>query len=136
MFRTSSCWTEIASSQLFPRLKSGSSFSVPAGVPKALLRGGPISFIWMLPAASITVPFKSRSVHVRVSDWAPSGLRVVVVPSAFAARNLPTDTFSAVRPVPNRSYEAPARIDQSCQQGWQSAAGTVRSGTNGLAGAN
>src|SRR5688572_16145137 len=135
MLRTSSCWTEIASSQLLPRFRSGEIFSEPAGVPKLTLVVAPISLNWMLPAASITVPLPSRSVQVRVFDWPPSGLSDEVVPSALAARNLPTDTFNAVRPLPKRSYEPPARIDQSCQQGWQSAAGTLRSGTNGLAGA-
>src|SRR5687768_7880824 len=123
MLRTSSCCTETACSQLFPRSKPSASLSVPAGVPNVLLRGAPISVIWMLPAASITDPLRSRSVHVRVSDCAPSGLRLVVVPSAFAARNLPRENLRAVRPVPNRSYDAPALIDQSDQHGWQSAAG-------------
>src|SRR5215203_3412982 len=124
MFRITSCWTEIASSQLLPRLRPGSIFSEPAGVPNALLRGAPISFIWMLPSAPITVPLRSRSVHVRVSDWPPSGLSDEVVPRALAARNLPSEAFSAVLPVPNRSNDAPARSDQSFQHGWQSAAAT------------
>jgi hypothetical protein len=40
-------------------------------------------------------------------------------PSACCPRNFPTETLSAVLPVPNRSYDAPLRIVQSFQHGRQ-----------------
>src|SRR5262249_30541109 len=63
------------------------------------------------------VPFLSRSVHWRASAWPASGLVDEAKPSACCARNLPTDTFSAVLPLPKRSYDAPKRTAQSFQHG-------------------
>src|SRR5262245_48371010 len=130
MFGINSRCTEIASSQLLPRFRFGSITSDPAGNPKLLLVDAPISENWIEPSGFTTVPSLLLSRHVRVFDCAPSGFRLDVVPSALAARNFPTDSFNAVLPLPKRSYEPPARIDQSWKQGWQSAASTSRAGTN------
>ena len=81
---------------------------------------------WTFPCASKIVLFPSRSVHARVSFWPASGLVFVARPSACCPRNLPTENFSAVFPVPNRSYEAPARIVQSFQHGRHATGAIVR----------
>jgi hypothetical protein len=67
--------------------------------------------------ASKIVPFLSRSVHARASVCPASGLTDEASPSACCDRNLPTDVFSAVLPLPNRSYDAPNRTAQSFQHG-------------------
>ena len=86
-------------------------------MPKLLFEVTPSSLNCTLPFASKIVPFLSRSVHARVSIWPASGLVDVARPSACWPRNLPTDSFSAVLPVPNRSYDAPPRTVQSFQHG-------------------
>src|SRR5262245_19336075 len=90
------------------------------GSPKLTLRVGPvISFACRFPLASKIVPLRSKSVQVRTSVWPLSGFTDEARPSACCARNLPIEVLSAVLPLPNRSYEAPTRTDQSFQQGRQ-----------------
>src|SRR5262245_35454617 len=90
-----------------------------------MLRVGPVtSFAWKLPAASKMVPLRSKSVHVRASVCPPIGLTFDASPNACCPRNLPIDVFSAVFPLPKRSYEAPTRTDQSFQHGRQGTAAT------------
>src|SRR5436190_21943222 len=114
----SSCCTDTVSFQLVGRGSAGSNCVVPMpGMPKLLLRVAPISLNCTLPFASKIVPFRSTSVHARASVCPPPGLTDDARPSACWPRNLPTDIFSAVLPVPKRSYDAPKRIAQSFQHG-------------------
>src|SRR5438093_768121 len=114
----SSCCTDTVSSQLVGRGSAGSNCVVPMpGMPKLLLRDAPISLNCTLPFASKIVPLRSKSVHARESVWLPPGFTDDARPSACCPRNLPTDIFSAVLPVPKRSYDAPKRTAQSFQHG-------------------
>ena len=120
------------SSQLLPRGRSGSICSEPAGRPKLTLVVAPISLNWS--CRSRRPPGRCRPGRSRCacSTGRPADSATTSARARSPRRNLPIDVLSAVLPLPNRSNDAPARIDQSFQHGWQDLPGTLRAGTNGI----
>src|SRR3954451_23046893 len=90
----------------------------------------------MLPAPSRMVPFRSASFHVRVWVAPFMPLKVCANPAACDATYLPAFAFSAVLPVPNRSYAPANRTDQSFQFGTFGMAGKSRAAIHVEAGAD